>query len=288
MTAILAHPGVAALLAAADQVSFAIDTRDGPLVTPELFTCSDDRLWMLAGRSTAKGRLLEDGAAVGVAATTTDGMVTVAGRAQVFDPLEPSGLVQKVADLADATSALVRFLRDNGYEMAGAAGQAVTGRLGAPPDPRVLICCTATAVAAAAHDGRVVTATGWSRRDADPADLSDGGPPGSINRPSGLSSTDVAIGWEAAEGPIALPARWCPERGVAIVPRPLFEAVGARQRCRASMCADQWKGPGPLGKEGVVFRGRGWAEMNGDDAELTLDVARIVRWDGVEVRGQNV
>jgi hypothetical protein len=88
----------------------------------------------------------------------------------------------------------------------------------------------------------------------------------------------------AAEGPIALPARWDERTARARVPAtPLRRAGGARSST-ASLCIDESEGPGPLAKRGRLLRGRGRATLRGETASVALDVERITRWKGFEVR----
>jgi nitroimidazol reductase NimA-like FMN-containing flavoprotein (pyridoxamine 5'-phosphate oxidase superfamily) len=97
-------------------------------------------------------------------------------------------------------------------------------------------------------------------------------------------SAEAVLGWMAAEGPIALPARWDERTARARVPAtPLRRAGGARSST-ASLCIDESEGPGPLAKRGRLLRGRGRATLRGETASVALDVERITRWKGFEVR----
>lgn len=97
-------------------------------------------------------------------------------------------------------------------------------------------------------------------------------------------SASTVLGWMAASGPIALPARWDPLTDRARVPAaPLKDAGGARTAA-ASLCIDESEGPGPLAKRGRLLRGQGHARVRGDIASVQLHVERETRWKGFEVK----
>ena len=97
-------------------------------------------------------------------------------------------------------------------------------------------------------------------------------------------SASAVLGWMAARGPIALPARWDPRTERARVPAaPLKDAGGARTAA-ASVCIDESEGPGPLAKRGRLLRGQGHARLRGDTASVQLQVERVTRWKGFQVQ----
>jgi hypothetical protein len=97
-------------------------------------------------------------------------------------------------------------------------------------------------------------------------------------------SAQAVLGWTAARGPIALPARWDPRTERARVPAaPLKDAGGARTAA-ASVCIDESEGPGPLAKRGRLLRGQGHATLRGDIASVELQVERVTRWKGFQTQ----
>ena len=98
-------------------------------------------------------------------------------------------------------------------------------------------------------------------------------------------TAQAVLGWMAAGGPIALPARWNAEAGRAHVPAgPLREAGGSRTAA-ACVCIDESDGAfGPLAKRGRLLRGQGRARIRGDTASVLLQQERVTRWKGFDVQ----
>ena len=246
----ISDPVLIDILGQAPQLYATMLTSKGePLVTPELYAFAGGRLWVLTARSTLKGRSIQDCDALGVVVHTARGAAVLQCTAERYDITEPTALVTKVRELGDAAVAVTSFLARNGIEMIGAARDAVLGRLGTPPDVRVLLALNPTV-----------------------AEVDGGG------------SVDAALGWRTASGsPLALPARWSDDDGVARVHAAIFDAFDAASSGPASVCVDEWTGTGPSGKQGHVVRGDATTERQGDDVVVTIDVERITTWDGVEV-----
>lgn len=274
----------------ASQLYLSIDSRDGPLVTPELHTVAADRVWMMTARSTAKGRLLGDGDRVGLCVRGSDGCVVAGGRVAVFDALEPATVIRKLGLGVAAGRGLVSFLVDNGHEMAGALHSALKGQLGFPPDPRLLLSVELDWSLVTDPDGVVVEVI-----------LPDGSSPPSSNHamptPEALRrDADVPVlddgpavlGWSSSWGPLALPGTWSASAAALEVHGSVFEALGAPLESAASLCVDHCSGPGPMGKQGSVFRGRGTATVEGGRWQVAIDVARIVEWSGITTEARQV
>jgi hypothetical protein len=97
-------------------------------------------------------------------------------------------------------------------------------------------------------------------------------------------SAEAVLGWMAADGPVALPARWDERARRARVPAgPLREAGGSRTAA-ACICIDESEGPGPLAKRGRLLRGQGHATLRGDIARVALEPERVTRWKGFQTR----
>jgi hypothetical protein len=92
----------------------------------------------------------------------------------------------------------------------------------------------------------------------------------------------AVLGWTTPDGPLALPARWDPERDRARVPSAPFKAAGRGRTAPACVCIDESEGLGPLAKRGRLYRGTGHATIRGETATVALDAERITRWKGFE------
>lgn len=226
-----------------------------PIVTPELYSVAGDRLWCLTARSTAKARLTDDGDHVGVAAMTAQHSAVLRCTIERFDPAHPAALMAKLSELGEAAAGLMTFLSRNGIEMVGAARDAVLGRMGKVPDARMLFAL-------------------------DPLDSF------VLSGDDSPRATTV-VGWLAGGKPLALPAQWSDDDHVARMPAVLFDRFKADASGPATLCFDEWSGTGPSGKQGMVLRGQGTSERDGDTVVLSLDVDRVTSWDGVEVTHSN-
>ena len=238
------------MLDGADQVYLAIRTKSGPHVTPELFTTSSGQIVCLTSAKTLKARLLRRDPAVGLAAFGPTGTFAAAGTATVLDPAAPATVVGAGAPAMTAPLDVARFVRDNVAELTGAAFDALAGRLGRPlPPHRVLVTIEPTA------DWSAVAPT----------------------------AGDAVVGWLTEDGaPLALPAQWDADAGIATVRTALFEACGAAARSPACVTVDSWSGYGPSGKRGLMLRGDGIARTEDGVTRLELDARRATHWDGVE------
>jgi hypothetical protein len=97
-------------------------------------------------------------------------------------------------------------------------------------------------------------------------------------------SAQAVLGWMAASGPIALPARWDPRTERARVPAAPLKDAGGPRTAAASVCIDESEGPGPLAKRGRLLRGQGHAKLRGDIASVALQVERVTRWKGFQTQ----
>ena len=94
----------------------------------------------------------------------------------------------------------------------------------------------------------------------------------------------AVLGWMAPGGPIALPARWHPDRHRALVSAAQLRAAGGARTARACVCIDESEGPGPLAKSGQLVRGEGHAKLRGEIASVAIEVERVTRWKGFGTR----
>ncbi len=103
----------------------------------------------------------------------------------------------------------------------------------------------------------------------------------------GWSATAV-LGWMAAGGPIAVPARWDPRTGRARVPAAPLRDAGGPRTAAACLCIDESEGAGPLAKRGSLLRGHGHARLRGEIASVALEAERLTRWKGFQIRTADV
>ena len=94
----------------------------------------------------------------------------------------------------------------------------------------------------------------------------------------------AVLGWMAAGGPLALPARWDPRSNRARVPAAPLRDAGGSRTAAACVCIDESEGPGPLAKRGRLLRGRGRATLRGDIASVALEPERMTRWKGFQTQ----
>ncbi|MEA2466123.1 MAG: hypothetical protein QOJ57_249 [Thermoleophilaceae bacterium] len=104
---------------------------------------------------------------------------------------------------------------------------------------------------------------------------------GSLDLLDGWPATAV-LGWMAADGPVALPARWNERTKRASVPAAPLKNAGGPRTAAACVCIDESEGLGPLAKSGRLVRGGGHARLRGDVASVALEPERITRWKGFE------
>jgi hypothetical protein len=97
-------------------------------------------------------------------------------------------------------------------------------------------------------------------------------------------SGQSVLGWMAAGGPVALPARWNAQTKRAHVPAAPLRDAGGSRTAAACVCIDESEGPGPLAKRGRLLRGQGHAKLRGDIASIALELDRITRWKGFQTQ----
>lgn len=279
---------VCGVLAEADQLMVGVITAAGPHVTPELFTVADGRVWCLTAASTLKARLLADGGPVAIAAVAVGrGMVAV-GHAVVMDPARPLRNLRHPDVAVSAPRAVGDFAVRNAAELSGAVVDLLTGKLGGPiPDRRVILSIEPRG-AVFTDGGNVVGSFGsdTTRGDRDSGgsdraelDLLDDVPDGLRQ----LASDGRAfLGWTTTTGgPLVLPAAWDAEASQATVSAELLSATDGAVSSPACVTRDAWTNFGPSGKQGLMLRGRGVANINSATAVVDLDVDAVAYWDGI-------
>lgn len=276
----------------ASQLYIGVITKNGPHVTPDLFTSHDGKLWCMSAAGTLKSKILRRDARVGVLAMAGHDAVVATGTASILDPARPLEAATRPASTARAMIGATKFVANNAFELTGAVAAALQGKLGDPilPPHRVLIGIDPQAVAVLDGDA-VVDDSGWDEEAASPAAPGEGPVDDDVDGvPDDLVRSDrTVVGWVTAAGaPLVMPAAWEAERCRATVPRALFELVGAAPSGAACATFDTWTGYGPLGKQGVMLRGTGTAEVVGERAELRLSIDRATYWDGIDTRTERL
>jgi hypothetical protein len=246
-----------------------------------------------------KARLVRNDPVAAVAARTGSTAAVAIGPVELIDPASPGTVLRSPLRSATAPLGVVRFVRDNASELAGAALDLVTGKLGGPiPPHRVVLAIGPTAVASV--DGRKVQAHGrWSTGHApsggqdEDADFDGDTEIDLADVPEHLAalavSGDAVVGWLRHDGsPLALPVEWDADGRRACLPTALFERCGGAADSPACVTFDTWTGFGPSGKQGLMLRGSGRATTDRATTLLALDVRRATYWDGIDTSTTDV
>ena len=266
MTDLLLDPRVRSALGEARQAFVAVVTHKGPHVTPELYATEGGRLWFAAATSTLKVRALGREPHAAAVVRAGDRSVVVAGTVDSFDPFDPRGVMRAAGQGPAVAKALAHFGLRNAPDLAGFVADTVRGRVGRRiPERRVLLALTPERVALVER-GSVEGAWGAWPGDAGPrtADACEG--------------VDAVVGWETPDGVLALPARWDAATEIATVPPALAELAGMGAAGRACVAADDYGGPGPAAKSGILLRGEGRRE----GGTVHIEADRVTAWNGVE------
>jgi hypothetical protein len=221
------------------QAYVAVTSADGPHVTPELYAVAGDDLWFAVAATTLKARVLPDHPRAGALVRAGGRAVVLTGTATTYDVRSPGDIRRAVTD-PNVARALTSFVTRNAADLAGFARDAVTLRLGRRLPPRRLLVRL--------RPDRVTVMPGEG---------------------------DAVLGWEAADGPLALPLRWDGATGQ-LPPDAARDLLATAPAC---VVTDEYNEPGPAAKTGHLRRGTGHLAADGT---VTLDVAKVTTWDGVE------
>ena len=286
----LCDPRAARVAAAARFAHVAVRTPSGPHVTPVLFALTADRIWLAVPRATLKARMLAAEPRVGLVLGAGDEALAITGEAAVLDPQRPAGLPARWTELARAPLALPAYALRNAIELAGFAAD-----LRAPgassPHNLVLVAVRPDRVTLAVRPAPVKRSgrSAPGRRAPIPAAAA---PPGVPARLWALAAKagPTVLGWETADGPLALPATWDPSRGAALLAPEAVAAAGlakpgGTRSAPACVCFDLTDGPRPSAKAGLLLRGRGRGRARagaGGASTVALDVDRATYWSGFQ------
>jgi Pyridoxamine 5'-phosphate oxidase len=248
------------------QAHLAIETRDGPHVTPDLYAWSGGALWFAVAATTLKATVLAEHPDAAAVVRVPGRSVVLAGWARIVDPRSPRDLVGALADAATTTRALARYTSRNVPDLLAFARDASRGRLGWRPPVRVIVRFVPDR-AVVVEGGDVAGGHGrWSGiRPGPVGDVPDGGEPAVVALP----------------GPVALPCRWLADERVAVLPSGARALVDLSGRFPVGLVVDEYGAPGPAAKEGTLLRGHG--RLRRDGRTLEVEPERVVTWDGVEI-----
>lgn len=238
---VLTQQQVRSVLTEGRQAYLAIETRQGPHVTPELYGLVDDYLGMWVATSTVKAKVLRRSGAVGVLVRTAVGAVVISGTAQIFDPLRPP---LNAGRLVGAGRLTVNFTLRNAADLVAFGRDTLAGATGFPPARRVLIVV---------RPDRASSIEGFAN--------------------------DVVVGLCSSTGPLAVPGRWLGDDRVALPPE--VEALDCAGDGPVSVTSDDYVAPGPAAKRGVLLRGEGHLASEDGRLVMTINPTRRTEWDGV-------
>lgn len=294
---VLDDPRVVECFRSAGRVYTAIGTRRGPHVTPELFTIFRGRLWFATARRTLKARVTGRRPSVGLLAAGDRWTVVARGEAHPLDVLDPRNArpLRSLPDFVVSPLAAVSFTARNAGHLAGFVAQGPAHWPRSPGELRILVAVRLVATAML-EDGRVVHVSGdWGpsaaagggrhgRPDGDPGDERTWAVP--PDTPADVAAFPdrtgqaAVLGWDSADGPLALPARWDPDAGAAFVPAALLNVTGARAESTACLTFDRMDGFAMDGKRGIMLRGDARLEPGWPDARIDLEPDAATWWAG--------
>jgi nitroimidazol reductase NimA-like FMN-containing flavoprotein (pyridoxamine 5'-phosphate oxidase superfamily) len=249
-------------------VYVAIGTTRGPLVTPVLYGITGDRVWFLTNRHALKAKVLRrDPRAAWV--VPGDGRAAVmTGVARLLSPLHPVELLAAAPRLPSVQAALASWAARNPRQVAGFLRDSLTDPARAMPQDQVLVELQPDTVDVVDYptESAPRTRTAQDRLTiAVPEAL----------RPL-LTQRAGVLAVSTESGPLAVPVRWTPERGLAHLPKGHGEDLSGDHP--ACLTIDEPVHGRPTEQRGVVLRGH--ARLLGHSTPVSVHVDRITYWDG--------
>lgn len=288
VSALFARAEATQVLRTADVMHLAMQTRGGPHVTPELFAWIGGRLWFATARRTLKARMLKPDTRVGVLLSAEPHHLVISAEARPLDPLAPQTSLASPGEAALSPVAAAAFLMRNAPHLVGFALQGPRAWPRNPGTLRMLVGVRPLAAALIEGDGVVASAGSWRPKEvstemgrrARPVDVSE-----LPEEPADLASVgrgSAVVSLTTAAGPVALPAQWDPDRGVASVAPDLLALVGASNETEAAVEIERMEGYAMGGKRGVMLRGDAVVRRKGGKGEIVLRPERATFWTGME------
>lgn len=256
------------------QAHIAVPSRNGPHVTPELYTWSQGKLWFAVATTTLKAKVLDRHGHGGALVVSSGRAVVLSGEVEGHDPRDVRDVVGSVRRLPELARASGSFVARNASDLLAFVGDTARGRLGRKPPPlRVLFALTPTDVACIENDAITGVWGGWTVGSS-----TDGGavPAGGVAAVLGLP------------GPVPVPARWFPDRSECFVTPEMLELVDLDGTFPVGLVTDEYRQPGPAAKQGTLLRGEG--QVGAAPGIVSVTVEQVVEWDGVATssRAENV
>lgn len=260
---------VLSILAEGRQAYVAIETKNGPHVTPELYTWSDGALWVAAAATTLKARQLADGPARAAVVVTASGRdVILYGSVDSFDVARPLDLIRRRTKIPKAVVAGARLATRNASDLLALATDIVMGKLGVRVPPRRVLFGLRPEAVAVAEGDVVIWMQDWGGTRSDEEH--------GIGAPTPAGGQPAVAG---LPGPMALPCRWFADDQRIFIPPSLFALVETGPRFPIAVVVDQYTAPGPAAKWGFLRRGEG--VLTGDPGHVDFRVKETVEWNGV-------
>jgi hypothetical protein len=295
------------ILADAELLYSAVRTRGGPHLTPTAVSWEADRLWAVAPKDSVKARALRRDPRIGLLVSIDGHHLVGTGVVRLLDPLEvpPSG---GLGELLRVPFGAARYLAENSRHALNVVLD--------DPNPFALVDRVVLDISlrrvALVHRERVVDA--WGDWPATPL-LS---PAGDLDQAVGTEAVsteavaapielpertpawarrllardgEVQVGWRSMDGPLALPAEWSADQGLARASAELMTLAGALPDGPACLTSAR-VGHKMSEKTGVLLRGDGRAALTdpAGTAELTrtatvrLTPSRVTHWRGKQAR----
>ena len=287
---LLARDEVRPLLEEPELVHIAIETKNGPHVTPELYAWHAGRLWIATARRTLKARTLDVHSPVGVLARHGAHSLVIAGEARPLDALTPSTFLHSPAEMLWSTTAASAFLMRNYRHLLGLVAQAPQAIPHSPSTLRVLVGIRPVAAALLRGHRLVESAGRWHPA---PLEEADDDPDVLATVPDASSiiedyDGDAVIALSTRSGPIALPGAWDPDRSIATVAGHMMALAGSDDTIGAAVAVEGMTGYDFDDKEGAMLRGIGSVVNNGRIAEVQLQPERAHEWQGISTRSTSL
>lgn len=251
------------------QAYVALDSRDGPHVTPDLYALVGNEVWLAVASTTLKARLAATQPAASVVVSVPGRSVLLQGRLDVIDPRSWRRSVEHLVGLSHILRALGKYTLRNAPDLFSFLGDTVTGKLGRGFPPFRLALRFTVERGVIVEGGQVTERFGsWP------------------NQPNPTVANSVApVGGEPAvvafRGGRAAPCRWYEDDHCAFVAPDVLALLDLDPSFPVGVVVDEYTAAGPAAKEGTLKRGT--AHLATDPGRIDCDLEREVTWSGVDI-----